>query len=278
MGAGAICFITAGRGASMPSWCRWVPTASRQYVADCQGNSVQGLCSSWCQWIPYASQHYVAECAGCGGLQPRVPLPCSSWCQWVPTASQQYVTSCGGCSPGVTPLPVYPPIYPPSTGISPGDMCCSNGCGTNGWIGWKSKEAYCPVACAYCYGHTVDPSAGVSSGNMCCTDGCGTNGWIGWTVKAAYCPYACAYCFRNPMLTSASTGSEQKNASLNCESSCGWVPKLARQHVSNCSGCSPSLPEQLICESWCQKIPTTSRANITDCGGCSTPDSDTFFP
>merc|ERR1711870_221252 len=113
---------------------------------------------------------------------PRVPLPCASWCQWVPTASQRYVTSCGGCTPGATPgtmyppvyppmyPPVYPPMYPPSTGITPGNMCCSDGCGTNGWIGWNTKEDYCPVACPYCYGHTIDPSAEASLGNMCCTD------------------------------------------------------------------------------------------------------------
>merc|ERR1711998_458551 len=31
------------------------------------------------------------------------------------------------------------------------DMCCSDGCGTNGWYWWSTKEAYCPMACGYCY-------------------------------------------------------------------------------------------------------------------------------
>merc|ERR1711920_371896 len=144
--------------------------------------------------------------------------------------------------------------------------------------GWNTKEAYCPVACPYCYGYPVDTGAQPSSGNMCCTDGCGTNGWIGWTVKASYCPYACPYCFSTPVLPPPSTGSEQQNATVNCDSSCGVVPMQARQHLPNCNGCSPSLPEQLTCASWCQKIPTSARANISDCSGCSTPDSDTVFP
>merc|ERR1712157_223791 len=156
-----------------------------------------------------------------------------------------YVSSCGGCSPGSAPLPVNPPSpwYPPSSGISPRNMCCLDGCGTNGWIGWNTKEAYCPIACPYCYGYTVNTSAEPSSGNMCCTDGCGTNGWMGWTTKAAYCPYACPYCFSAPTLPPAST-----------------------------------MPAPSTCGSWCQNIPIAARANISDCSGCSPPESDTILP
>merc|ERR1712185_819902 len=96
------------------------------------------------------------------------------------------------------------------------DMCCSDGCGTNGWYWWSTKEAYCPMACGYCYyGSAIEaaekakdektdllaevneePSeaksdlsrtyyelAAEAAADVCCSDGCGTNGWYWWSTK-----------------------------------------------------------------------------------------------
>jgi len=31
------------------------------------------------------------------------------------------------------------------------NMCCADGCGTDGWYNWSTKAKYCPMACGYCY-------------------------------------------------------------------------------------------------------------------------------
>merc|ERR1712185_627978 len=109
------------------------------------------------------------------------------------------------------------------------DMCCSDGCGTNGWYWWSTKEAYCPMACGHCYyGNEAAETAkdektdlvalsrtyyeldAEAAADMCCSDGCGTNGWYWWSTKEAYCPMACGYCYYGSAIEAAEKASDEK--------------------------------------------------------------------
>merc|ERR1719221_2179350 len=57
--------------AQVPSWCNNIPSASWQYVSECQGNggtaealipASGGVLPSWCEDIPVDSRHNVPSC------------------------------------------------------------------------------------------------------------------------------------------------------------------------------------------------------------------------
>mmetsp|Transcript_15248 Transcript_15248/g.28727 ORF Transcript_15248/g.28727 Transcript_15248/m.28727 type:complete len:201 (+) Transcript_15248:66-668(+) len=88
-------------GFSHPTWCRYVPWGSLQYVPACRGydgvydpsRANLPLCAAWCRWVPVPSFQYVADCQSCyaygGG--------CEHWCVWVPRGSWPYTAGCSGC-------------------------------------------------------------------------------------------------------------------------------------------------------------------------------------
>merc|ERR1719356_2221247 len=121
----AICSVPISTVASMPSWCQWVPAASRQYVADCQDGTITPgrSCSSWCQWVPTPSWMYVSSCGGCtpranpGTVSPPISPPstgCAGWCQQIPAEPRANLRDCGGCMPA--------PGTPPSSSQECGDL------------------------------------------------------------------------------------------------------------------------------------------------------------
>ena len=92
-----------------PDWCKWVPLASLQYVAECNGASgvasvsPSGACASWCGWSPVSSWQYIPECQACSPELPTTSvtpyLGCESWCQWVSRPAWIYTPNCAGCEP-----------------------------------------------------------------------------------------------------------------------------------------------------------------------------------
>merc|ERR1711918_335292 len=81
-----------------------------------------------------APDHY-----GEHGFMMRIFFPMNETDVWYPRDPR--------VSDGVLPSPKAK-VMEKSEGM---DMCCSDGCGTNGWFLWSTKEQYCPVACGYCY-------------------------------------------------------------------------------------------------------------------------------
>merc|ERR1712176_1501052 len=78
-----------------PSWCKWVPAASQEYVTDCSPQSSQQP-SHWCQWVPEAAKQYVADCAGVPSPSVTPSAGSPSWCRWVPADAQHNVPDCSG--------------------------------------------------------------------------------------------------------------------------------------------------------------------------------------
>jgi hypothetical protein len=64
-------------------------------------------CSSFCRWVPTASWQYVSDCEFCSAPVKRAAVVasdrCASWCEWVPIPAQQYPAGCAGCNKDAVP-------------------------------------------------------------------------------------------------------------------------------------------------------------------------------
>merc|ERR1719461_1765161 len=104
-------------------------------------------------------------CGYCYDGTPELEAPVLEvpiWCQFVGAAAK-FISECGGAA------------TPEAEGAEVAyNMCCSDGCGTDGWEGWSTKAAYCPTVCGYCYDGTPEQLAVTATmevaGNMCCSD------------------------------------------------------------------------------------------------------------
>ena len=84
-----------------PSWCRWIPYGSLQYVPACSGGwsglYPTAICASWCVWVPAPSWQYTAECGSCSGLMTTIQ-GCDPECAWVSRPAWVNTPGCTQCS------------------------------------------------------------------------------------------------------------------------------------------------------------------------------------
>ena len=107
-----LALASVAHAAGAPDWCKWVPSASLQYVGECSGAAPapqQGFgygdgpdgCVNWCVWVPGKDWHQTNECQRCAEYYPVEPMGahagCEGWCQWVSQPSWQYMDNCRGC-------------------------------------------------------------------------------------------------------------------------------------------------------------------------------------
>eukprot|EP00437_Effrenium_voratum_P043861 CAMPEP_0181461110 /NCGR_PEP_ID=MMETSP1110-20121109/33705_1 /TAXON_ID=174948 /ORGANISM="Symbiodinium sp., Strain CCMP421" /LENGTH=187 /DNA_ID=CAMNT_0023585717 /DNA_START=61 /DNA_END=624 /DNA_ORIENTATION=- len=134
--------LAADRVAGSPDWCKYVPPASQQYVAECGGyvpaTQYAGPAGApdWCKWVPSASLQYVGQCSGVAPAPQGTgsdagwgygdgPDGCINWCVWVPGPEWHQRDECKRC-----------PEYYPAEAQGYAHAGCE------GWCQWVSQPSW----------------------------------------------------------------------------------------------------------------------------------------
>jgi len=127
---------------------------------------------------------------------------------------------------------------PPSVAVElevSANMCCEDGCGTDGWYDWSTKAKYCPMACGYCFNKAeLMAPAKLQMAPWC--------KYIGAAVQPSI--PECSGDAKTTLTTTLGTD----------PSWCQYIGAAVKPYIKACSG-DPTLTTTLGTDpSWCQYI------------------------
>ncbi|CAJ1384074.1 unnamed protein product [Effrenium voratum] len=282
-----LALASVAHAAGAPDWCKWVPSASLQYVGECSGAAPapqQGFgygdgpdgCVNWCVWVPGKDWHQTNECKRCAEYYPVEPMGahagCEGWCQWVSQPSWQYMDNCRGCRAKQASMKAAVPDSSGSAKLAGEKMAT----GAPDWCKWVPSASLQYVG--ECSGAAPAPQQGFGYGD-------GPDGCVNWCVwvpgKDWHQTNECKRCAEYYPV-------EPMGAHAGCEGWCQWVSQPSWQYMDNCRGCranqasvKAAVPDssgsaKLAGEKmatgapdWCKWVPSASLQYVGECSGAA---------